>query len=515
MKLAVTASLMTELDKLSIQKYHIPGLILMENAGKGIAQVVIDFLGTATGKRVCIFCGPGNNGGDGYVIARHLKNSGCLIDVYVTAVREKIKGDALTQLTILENNATEIHFIQDIPVLEKPDLLIDALLGSGASGPLTGLYAKIVDYANSLSIPILSVDIPTGVNADTGDVSNPTIKANITATLAVPKIGLLLPPGRMHTGKLVVIDISMPEEVMTFKPPHTWWLEAQDIPSMLPQRASDAYKNQCGAVAVVAGSIGFTGAAALTSEAVLRAGAGLCYLCSPQSLNSIYEIKLTEVITWPFDDAGTGYLHNGCLPELIPKLHEQNAIAIGPGLGHHIKTVELVHKLLTSLNKPVVLDADGLNACAGSTDLLKNYPGPLVITPHPGELSRLTGLSTKEILANRTEISKRFAGEWGLTLVLKGAPSIIALKNGDIFINSTGNAGMATAGSGDVLTGLIAGLIAQGASVENATIAGVYLHGLAGDYASQQLGQMSMLAGDILQNIPQALTFMTGKPNAQ
>jgi hydroxyethylthiazole kinase-like uncharacterized protein yjeF len=507
MKPVVTASQMAEMDKICKTGYQIPGLLLMENAGRGISQVAADMLGCPRDKNVHIYCGPGNNGGDGYVVARHLTNMGARVKVFILAQREKIKGDALTNLTILEKTNCDIFFIKGIPNIEsnQPHLIVDALLGTGVSGPPQGLYAKIVEFINSSSCPVLAVDIPTGVNADTGEVPGMAIKACKTATMALIKSGLLFSPGRAHSGDISIIDISMPAQIIDEQSIKLFRLEAQDIRPLLPKRALDAFKNKCGTVAVVAGSVGFTGAAALTSEAVLRAGAGLCYLCAPLSLNPIYEIKLTEIITWPFEDAGAGYLHSGCLPELEPQIQKQTAIAIGPGMGQHVKTAELVHQLLRDLDKPIVLDADGLNVCSGHIDLIKNYKGSLILTPHPGEFSRLIGLSTQDINKNRIEVVRKYASEWGVTLILKGAPSIIGLKNGKVFINSTGNAGMATAGAGDVLTGLIAGFIAQGIPIDDAAVAAVYVHGLAGDFARQQLGEMAMIAGDVLHQISQAL----------
>jgi len=511
MKSVVTASQMAEMDALCTQKYRIPGLILMENAGRGLADVARTMLKDPIGKNVSIFCGPGNNGGDGYVAARHLTNMGAFVTVHVLAERAKIAGDALVNLTILESTGYSIDFLKRIPqtLQPPPHLIIDAMLGTGVSGPLRGLYAQAVDFLNAQSVPILAVDVPTGVDADNGVINEKAVRAQKTATMAMPKIGLLLPPGRLHAGDLSVVDICMPSEIITLKPSQTWQIEVGDIPPVLPRRAPDAHKNRCGTVAVVAGSSGFTGAATLTSQAVMRSGAGLCYLCSPLSLNPIYEIKLTEVITWPFDDAGTGYLHSGCLSQLLPKLRGQTVVAVGPGLGQHEQTVELVRQLLRELAQPMVLDADGLNACEGHTDLMKNYRGELVLTPHPGELARLTGLSTNDILRDRIAVARDCAAKWGVTLVLKGAPSVIAFTNGHIFINSTGNAGMATAGSGDVLTGIIAGFMAQGVSAQDAAMAGVYVHGLAGDRASRRLGQIGMIAGDILCNVPQTLVDLS------
>jgi hydroxyethylthiazole kinase-like uncharacterized protein yjeF len=508
MKVVTTAKQMARMDSFAIDHLHIPGLILMENAGRGIAEIAISMLGDPRDKTAHIYCGPGNNGGDGYVVARHLLNNGYSIKTFIFSSRSHIKGDALINLQILENMGQDPVWVESISEIpdEIPHLLIDALLGTGTTGPPRGLFADAVERLNVNPAPKLAIDIPTGVNADTGEVLGTAVRADITATMALPKAGLLLGKGRAHTGTLKIIDIGMPESVIAENSTGVFLVEESDILHLLPTRAPNAHKNICGTVAVIAGSRGFTGAATLTSKAVLRAGAGLSYLAIPQSLNSILEVKLTEVITWPFDDAGAGYLHSGCLDEMIPPLQKQNIIAIGPGIGQHTKTAALVHELLTILKKPIVLDADGLNVCAGHVDLITNYAGPMILTPHPGELARLTDISTAEIVGDPINCARHFAALWQKILILKGGPTIIALPDKRVFINSTGNAGMATAGSGDVLTGLLAGLMAQGLQAEQAALVGVYIHGLAGDAARDIYGEMGMIAGDILENIPHVLS---------
>ena len=501
MKYVVTAREMAEMDRYSIETLKIPGLILMENAGIGIVRSALAILGRFENKKVAIFCGPGNNGGDGYVVTRHLINAGVWVETFILAAREKIRGDALANLAILENMNHRPLFVDKMPVAldYPPDLIIDALLGTGVKGALKGILAEAVRFINEQSAPILAVDIPTGVDADTGSVDGPAVRACRTATMALLKRGLLLSPGREHAGIVDIVDISMPESVASFKDPKTYLVERRDIAGKLPKRSADAYKNQCGTAGVLAGSTGYTGAAALTAEAVLRAGAGLCYLMAPEKLNVIYETKLTEVITIPFDDFGSGAFHSANFSDMLPRLREQDAVAIGPGIGQSEKTADLVHALLSELDKPMVLDADGLNVCAERLDLVKNYKSDLIITPHPGELARLAGVQVSNILADRIEFARRFAMDIGKIVVLKGGPSLIAMPDGRLYLNSTGNAGMATAGAGDVLTGLIAGLLAQGCPAPDAALAGVFIHGLAGDLAAEGLGQHGLLAGDILK----------------
>ncbi len=510
MQPVVTAKQMADLDRYCIEQLQIPGIVLMENAGIAIVQSIRELLGNVTDKYVQIFCGPGNNGGDGYVVARHLFNHGARVDVFLVAAREKIRGDALINLQILEKTGLPIHYSAIPHSNTQPDLIIDALLGTGVKGALKGEIASCVEHIRSNNCPVIAVDVPTGVNADSGEVEGLAVRADVTITMALPKNGLLFSPGKEYAGKLVVADISMPGRVFESANPLAWLIEKKDIQAMLPKRPVDAYKNKCGAVAVVAGSTGFTGAACLAGLAVLRAGAGLCYLTIPKSLNAIIETRLTEVISWPVEDDNSGCLCPEKSGELERKIGQQDVVVIGPGLGQQPQTGELVFSLLQKLDKPCVLDADGLNLCTGKTRLLKEFKGELIITPHPGEFARLTGLSVSEILKNRIELVRQYAQEWKTTIIFKGGPTIIGCSNGEVYINATGNAGMATAGSGDVLSGLIAGLLAQGMAAQDAAIAGVYLHGLAGDIAKSDFGEMGMIAGDLLAAIPQALLSVTG-----
>ncbi len=506
MKAVVTAKEMAELDQFTISELGIPGIVLMENAGRGITKIALEMLQYPAGKHVVIFCGAGNNGGDGYVVARHLLNHGAIVSVYVLTDREKIKGDALINLKILENLNQDILFIDKVPVHLSPpaDLVVDAMLGTGVEGALRGLYAEIAEWLDSVDVPVLSVDIPTGVNAETGAVQGPAVRATKTATMALPKRGLLFSPGREHTGELHIVDISMPEIALRQHHPNAFYVDLEWVREKLPQRSADAHKNRLGTVAVIAGGKGFTGAATMSSESALRSGAGLVYAIIPESLNPVLESKLTEVITFPVKDEGSGYLSVDELDNILEFIDSKTVVALGPGLGQSKKTIELVHAILSKSDKPLVVDADGLNSCQNHVQLLKTYKGDLVITPHPGEMSRLTGLKTKEIVQDRINIAKTYAKEWNCTLVLKGGPTVTANAEGKVFINSTGNAGMASAGSGDVLTGIIPALLAQGKNPTEAAVAAVFVHGWAGDLAAQNLGQMGMIAGDILQRLPLA-----------
>ncbi|HNY91812.1 MAG TPA: NAD(P)H-hydrate dehydratase [bacterium] len=507
MQIIVTAAEMAALDRDCQQLLQMPSLLLMENAGRGIAAVAKTMLGEPEGKRVLIVSGPGNNGGDGYVVARHLANAGCRVTLWVLAARDKIRGDALTNLVIWEKMGGQTLFIDAIPDAPAPlpHLIVDALLGTGAAPPLSTPFAMMATLLNELGAPILAVDIPTGIDADTGAVPGPAIRARATAVMARLKRGLLFSPGREQAGEIHLIDISMPPEWAPKSGTPVRRLEAADIRARLPRRPADAHKFSIGSVGVIAGSIGYTGAACLTAAAALRAGCGLSCLAAAKSLLPLLTGKLPEVITWPFEDEESGCLREAALPQWLSPLAAQNALAVGPGLGRHPDTGGLVRRLLREMKQPMVLDADGLNLCTDYLDLLQNYQGALILTPHPGELSRLTGLTTAKILTRPVEVAAEWAVKLGQLLVLKGGPTVIAAPDGSVFVNSTGNPGMATAGAGDILTGLIAGLLAQGLAPIDAALCGVWLHGAAGDRARERRGEMGMIAGDLLEALPDAL----------
>ena len=510
----VTAAQMAAMDQFSIKEMKIPGVVLMENAGLQVFRYIYrHFQHHLKNKRILVLCGAGNNGGDGFVIARHLHNHGAHVDVFLLTPEEKIAGDARINLDILKQIQCPVKVVSDIPEnIPVPDLIVDAMLGTGVKGAPRGLFAGFTEWANAQNCPVVAVDLPTGVNADTGAVEGPAIEADATLTFALPKRGLLFYPGRKHAGDLQVVDISMPRQAIEEEDSGVYLLQAQDIRRMLPDRPGDAYKNSCGMAAVIAGSRGLTGAACLTSSAIMNAGAGLCYLAAPRSLDVIYESRLLEVVLWPMEDQNEGRLTIEHAPGLLAKTGKMTAIAIGPGLGSAKATGQLVKQLLKDLDKPLVLDADGLNLVADETHLLASFQNEIVLTPHPGEFSRLTGLSTGDIAANRIELVKDFCMKWGAVIVLKGAPTVIGTPSGKVYINPTGNAGMATAGSGDVLTGIITGLLAQGLSAEQAALTGVFVHGVSGDLARDDNGTMGMVAGHILENIAPALNkIMNGE----
>lgn len=515
LKPVVAAKEMAEIDRFTIEKVGIPGMVLMENAGREVVAVIREMLGTVEGKNIYIFCGKGNNGGDGYVVARYLLDMGANVKTYLVGKIDEVKGDAGSNLRILRglgHSMLPISSVEHVNWNNGAHLLVDALLGTGVRGVLTGLVKELVEKINEDRAPIISVDLPTGVEADTGAVGGTCIQAKTTVTMGYLKNGLLLTPGRKHAGDVIVADIGIPRAVLKEKNIKCFQLTADYVNMVLPKREADTFKNRCGQVFLLAGSIGLTGAAVLSSEAVLRIGAGMALLGIPKSLNATMEEKLTEVMTLPLPETDQQSLSFDAKKIISGRFQWANSLAVGPGLSTHSQSAKLVKWILENFGKPVVLDADAINCLKDDKELLKTAKSDLILTPHPGELSKLVGMSTKEILANPIEIAREQANKLNVILVLKGAPTIIASPDGYVFINSTGNPGMATAGMGDVLTGAIAGLIAQGMSPLDGALAGVYLHGVAGDISKSELGEAGLLAGDVLRNLPLAVkTFEDNK----
>ena len=507
---------MRELDSSTIRDFSIPGSILMENASIGVYNSIVREFGNVENKDIFIFCGKGNNAGDGFAVARHLYNNMANVFVFCLADHSELSGDALMNYNILANiyndklkidhlQLIKLDSIDEILDYPTPALIIDAIFGIGVKGEIEGLAKDIINYCNKSNTPKVAIDIPSGLNGTTGEKNNIAIDANLTVTMALPKVGLLINDGPKLTGKLDIVDISIPEHMLLNNRSRTYLLRDEDIEIRLPKRDYDAYKYSAGKVFVLAGSMGLTGAAALCSESALRVGTGAVILGIPESLNSIMEEKVTEVMTLPLPETNDKTLSYKGLEKIIQYINWSDVTLIGPGLAQHKDTRKLIIELLSKVDKPLVIDADGLNNLQDSTNLLKNYKNELILTPHYGELSRMIDKPTGEISFNRISIARNQAKELNATIILKGAPTVIADKNGNIYINSTGNQGMATAGSGDVLAGMVAGFFAQNKNSVDASILGVFLHGKAGDLAKKMQTIYSMNASDIKNNIPKAI----------
>jgi ADP-dependent NAD(P)H-hydrate dehydratase / NAD(P)H-hydrate epimerase len=505
----VTAEQMREIDRRATDEYRVPSLLLMENAGIRTCEVAADLLEDLAGKRILIIAGKGNNGGDGFVAARHLSGAGASVTVAIAADVDEVKGDARTNLEIVfRMGIRALQIIQQGDLddsLASCDLVIDALLGTGIKGPVTGIAAEIIDAVNASGKPVVSVDLPSGVNADTGELAGPCVHATETVTLALPKIGVVTYPAAKYTGRLTVADIGIPDSLVERMDLKLDLLTEDTIRQRLPVREPDSHKGTFGHLAVFAGSVGLTGAACLTSEAAARVGAGLVTLGCPWSLNDIFEVKLTEAMTVPLPETPARSLAIDAVDPALTLLKRCNSAAIGPGIGQDSGAVRFVRSILPKLEVPFVIDADGLNAVAKTTDLFTQLKAPAVITPHPGEMARLMGTSSAAVQSDRLKVAAEAAAKFGVVVVLKGAGTVIASPDGQAFINPTGSAGMASGGMGDVLTGAIGGFLAQGLSPLDAAICGVYLHGLAGQLAAADIGDAGLLASDLLPRLPLAI----------
>src|SRR5665648_374342 len=506
----VTSQQIREIDRKAIEENNLSGLILMENAGLRIFQSLKNIYPDLRLKKIIIFAGSGNNGGDGFVVARHLYNYGAKVKVFLLTPFNKIKGEAEENLNIInkmrveliEAETTKLEEIQK--AIQNSDLIIDAILGTGLQGKVTGLKAKIIDLINIANKEVVAIDVPSGLDADTGKIEGPCIKAAHTITLALPKIGLLIFPGASYAGKITIEDIGIPSYLLKNNKIKTNMVTKEIVKPLLPFRATYSHKGSFGKVLILAGSAGMTGAAYLASEAAMRSGAGIVVLGIPRSLNPIMEVKLTEVMTLPLAETEKQSLGEEAEETISKLMKNYSVLGIGPGISRQAETQRLVRKIIEKSNIPLVVDADAIYALSEDPTILKKTKTPLVITPHPGEIAKLINKDVDYILNNQLDITREIAQKYGIVVVLKGARTIIANKEGETYINVGDNSGMATGGSGDVLTGIICSLIAQGADNFSAAITGVYIHTLAGDLARGIKGERGMIAGDILSQVPQA-----------
>ena len=507
----VTAAQMQRLDRQAAEECGIPSLLLMEIAGAETTRELLAAFPQFPAPRAVVLCGRGNNGGDGFVIARRLLARGCSVRTFLLAPRGDVQGDARVNLEILERmgaapvsvTGAELPAVQE--ALASADLVVDAMLGTGARGAARGLVAEVIGLVNRAGRPVVAVDIPSGLEADLPDAPGPAVRADLTVTFALPKPCLLLYPAAAAAGRVRVVDIGIPGTLLARAGIRLHLLEAADIRAAFPPRDPAAHKGTFGHVLVLAGSAGKTGAATLCGQAVQRSGAGLVTVGTPESVHDILEGKLTEVMTEPLPETESRTLALAGLDRILRLAEGKAAVAIGPGVGTHPSTQELVRRLVASVGVPVVLDADGITAFAGQPELLARAAGPVTLTPHPGELARLLSIGREEILARRLTLVPETADRLKVTLVLKTARTLIAEPGGQVFLVPTGNPGLASGGTGDVLTGLIAGLAAQGRAPGLAARAGVFLHGLAGDLAARGIGAEAMIASDVLAALPEAI----------
>lgn len=509
----LTAQAMRDLDRRAIEVYGIPGMVLMENAAIGAVDALASQFPTADA--VAVVCGPGHNGGDGLAMARHLDGRGYACRVFVVADRPP-QGDAGHQLEILERSGMTVERLgpdDDLDALSnalsEADVVVDALFGTGLSRPLQGRFAAVVSLLESSGVPCLAVDLPSGLDASRASPIGPHSTAELTVTFGLPKIAHVLPPSCDVCGTLVVADLGVPRVWIDEAPDDLHVLEASTLAPRLVPRPTAGHKGTFGHALVIAGGAGTSGAATLAVRATLRAGAGLVTAAVPSGVQERVATGAIAAMTIALPQGPEGGLSVEAVASALAAMTAKEAVAIGPGLGTAPDTQEAIRSIVLGSEAPLVLDADGLNAFAGQLTALRGRRAPMVLTPHPGEMGRLLGCSTAEVVADRLGAARQAAGQCGAVVLLKGQRTLIAAPGGPIAINPTGNPGMATGGSGDVLTGVIVALLAQGHDAWEAACMGAFVHGLAGDHAAARLGEIATGAEDLVAFLPSAFRHWT------
>ena len=491
---------MREMDRIAIEEMGIPGETLMLRAAAGTAAAALQMLPDSG--RVLVLCGSGNNGGDGIGVAALLREGGYPVTCCMAGDPEKLSADSRAMLARLRAAGGELTAYEEPELLkQKWDLIVDALFGTGLSRPVGGRYAELIEAVNRSGVPVLACDIPSGVSADTGEVLGCAVKADVTVTFNLPKTGQLLPPGTEYTGKLIVHDIGIPDAARKRVTHDGEYVTEDMVRAWLPKRRRESHKGDFGKLLLLCGSTGFTGAAALAARAALRTGAGLVYLGVPEPVYPILAAKLDEPVVFPLPANDAGQFSRKALAEIRRRLPDMDVCLAGPGIGNSADTAELVDGILETAECPVLLDADGINVLAGHAYRLRKARCPVVVTPHTGEFRRIGG----DLSADRITAAGKLAGEHGITVLLKGYRTVTAGPDGELFVNSTGNSGMATGGSGDVLSGILACLLGAGMDPVRAAAAAAWIHGAAGDLCAERLGERSMLPMDMIGALPEVL----------
>jgi NAD(P)H-hydrate epimerase len=507
----LTAEQIREIDRLSAEQFGIPSILLMENAGMRVVEVLEERFENLEELTIAILCGKGNNGGDGFVIARQLIQKGSCPFVFLFADENEVKGDAKTNLEILRaigcppTVVTSEHdwYEERLEVIDA-DIIVDALLGTGLSKPLSGLYKSVVETLDDfVRATIVSVDVPSGLQTNDSRVTGPAVEADLTVTFTALKPCLVLPPSHDFAGDVLVADIGNPHELLESGELNLHLIEPSLFTAARHIRESDTNKGDYGKVLVIGGSRGKSGAAAMAGQAALRSGAGLVTVATASSVLPSIAASMPELMTESLAETGEGTIAGQDISQILTG---KTVLAIGPGLTTQPETSAFVRRLVRDTTLPVVIDADALNAFVGYTDEIRGNGQARILTPHPGEMARLLGSEVSHVVGNRVEVARTFATDHKVYVVLKGFRTVVATPDGSAYVNSTGNPGMATGGTGDVLTGMIAGILGQenlGDFVERLCLA-VYLHGLAGDLAAEELGEEVMVATDILRFLPAA-----------
>jgi NAD(P)H-hydrate epimerase len=507
---------MRRVDARAIAELGIPGPTLMENAGRGAAEALLAALPErglrARGLRVAIVCGRGGNGGDGFVVARRLRRAGARPDVWLTASPEALRGDAAGKYHEMRRAGIRARLVEDAaavgPALARADVVVDALLGTGARGAPAPLIAALIEAINASGRPVVALDMPSGLPADGGPAEGPVVRAWLTPTFAAPKLGLFAEDAVETAGRVSIVPIGVPETEVA-RDARTFVLEAADVAALFPRRRRATHKGTYGHLLVLAGSVGKTGAAGLCGRGALRAGVGLVTIGTAASVQPVVATLSLETMTEPLPETGARSLAMKARDAIVALAETRDAIALGPGLGLDDETRALARTLVATLPRPMVVDADALTALADHLDLLRGAPGPRCLTPHPGEMARLLGRRVQDVQRDRLGVARAFATAYGVHLVLKGTRTLVAQPDGRVLVNPTGNPGMASGGTGDVLTGILGALLARGIDVSHAAPAAVYLHGLAGDLAAARVGEEALIAGDVVEALPGAFRRLT------
>jgi len=507
----VSSSQMRSIDATAIEKFGVPSLELMENAGKAVAEIVKERFPKKG--LVGVVCGRGNNAGDGLVAARYLAAASYKVIIILTSPFGEFSKDARVnweRLAGIKNiEAFEIETEKDVRAAEKylkPAVcLVDAIFGTGLSNEVRGRLAAVIKSINSMMKPVVAVDVPSGINSDTGAVMGVAVRAKMTVTFGLAKAGLVTGSGPEYAREIVVADIGLPEELIDSLKTGLELIEPRMFVEYFKPRRRDSHKNDFGHVAVVAGSLGKIGAGLLACRGALRSGAGLVTYALPEKAYTKFDVRSPEVMYQPCNDTLLGTFSLKSAQAVLHMLADKKCAVIGPGIGGDEETKKFVIELVKRAQVPLVLDADALNDLTSSLDLLRSRKAATVLTPHPGEMARLTGHSGKDVQLGRILQAKEFATSCRVWLVLKGHRTVVASPEGEVFINPTGNPGMSTAGSGDVLSGVVAGFIAQGLPIREAVIAAVYLHGLSGDMAARNMGERGLIASDLINMLPLAM----------
>jgi len=506
---------MKEIDRRAIQELGIPGPTLMEKAGLRIFQNIQRRFPNLSKEKFTIVAGKGNNGGDGFVVARHLLKQGADPDVLLLASKSEVKGDAAGNLKVAEEigiRISEVRSVKDLNIqkrkISQSSVIIDAIFGTGLTKPAQRLYVDVIALINKSKAFKVAVDIPSGLSSDTFQIIGPCVKADLTVTLAAPKISHVFPPAEECIGELVIADIGIPSFLFKDKELKLELVEEKTVAPYFKKRKRDAHKGTYGHLFILSGSLGKTGAAVMAGKAALKMGAGLVTVGTPESCLPIVARGMDELMTEPLSETQEKTLSSEALKKTFSLLEGKDALMIGPGISTHPSTAEFVLSLIPKIKIPAVIDADALSILASRPETIKSLRRPAVLTPHPGEFARLLGISTREVVGRKLELVPQFAAEYGVYLVLKGYRTLTATPDGKVYVNPTGNPGMATAGSGDVLSGMIASMIIQEKNLLEAVLAAVYVHGLSGDLGVKKVGEKPLTAGDIIRYLPQSIKLL-------